>query len=430
MPTNVTDLLDKITLYFRSETFYWEVGASISVLFLGFFLAQILRTTAYKKMANSDWSWISKTLTPALIALTMPGLFMILLTVVESSFEKQGLAVAITPAFSSIAIAWFLFSLVKFMTQEKFWRRLVGSFIVIITILGIFQLLEPAQSVLGSIGISFGEVNLNLLGLLKGLSILLLLMWLSLSVSKMAETTIRNTPNITPSMEVLFSKVLKVTLVSLSILFGMSAIGIKLSSLAIFSGAIGLGVGFGLQKVISNLISGVILLLDKSIKPGDVISIGSTYGWINKLSARYVSVITRDGRETLIPNEDLITNQVENWSFSDTKVRIRSSIGVSYNTDVRKAIDLCIEAANAVPRVLKDPEPKCPVKGFGDNSVDIELRFWISDPANGVANIKSDVYLEVWDRFKEHGIEIPFPQRDLHIRTNDTLKVPPPNITE
>ena len=193
-------------------------------------------------------------------------------------------------------------------------------------------------------------------------------------------------------------------------------VGIELSSLTILGGAIGLGLGFGLQKVISNLISGVILLLDKSIKPGDVISIEDTYGWINKLSARYVSVITRDGRETLIPNENLITNHVENWSFSDTKVRLRSPIGISYDADVRKAIELCKQAALNCDRVLNSPAPQCPVKGFGDNSVDLELRFWIRDPARGVTNIKSMVYLEIWDLFHEHGIEIPYPQRDVHIK--------------
>ena len=230
-------------------------------------------------------------------------------------------------------------------------------------------------------------------------------------------------PNITPSMEVLFSKILKVVLISLSIVIGLNSFGIQLSSLTVLGGAIGLGLGFGLQKVISNLISGVILLLDKSIKPGDVISIGDTYGWINKLSARYVSVITRDGRENLIPNENLITNEVENWSFSDTKVRLRSPVGISYDADVRKAIELCKQAATNCERVLKDPAPQCPVKGFGDNSVDLELRFWIADPAKGVTNIKSMVYLEIWDLFHEHDIEIPFPQRDIHIRGGDPLKV-------
>lgn len=190
-----------------------------------------------------------------------------------------------------------------------------------------------------------------------------------------------------------------------------------MTAFTVFSGAIGVGVGFGLQKIVSNLISGVILLIDKSIKPGDVISVGDEYGWVNSLGARYVSVVTRDGTEHLIPNEELITQRVENWSYSNNLVRLRAPVGVHYKSDVRHAISLCIEAARATPRVLQDPAPVCLLKGFGDSSVDLEIRFWIQDPAEGMSNVLSEVLLRVWDRFHEEGVEIPYPQRDLHIRT-------------
>ena len=189
-----------------------------------------------------------------------------------------------------------------------------------------------------------------------------------------------------------------------------------LQRLTLLGGAIGVGIGFGLQKVVSNLVSGLILLLDRSIKPGDVIEIDGTYGWINSLRARYASVITRDGKEHLIPNEDLITSKVVNWSFSDKNVRVRVPIGISYEADPRQAVDLCLDAARSAPRVLNDPEPRCLVMGFGDNSVNLQLRFWIDDPSNGVGNIRSKVLLAVWDRFQEEGIEIPFPQRDVRVR--------------
>ena len=174
---------------------------------------------------------------------------------------------------------------------------------------------------------------------------------------------------------------------------------------------------FGLQKIISNLISGILLLLDKSIKPGDVITIGDTYGWINSLGARYVSLVTREGKEFLIPNEDLITHQVENWSFSDNAVRLKVPVGISYHADVRLAMNLCVEAAKENNRVIGVPEPVCLLGGFGDSSVDLELRFWIDDPINGLGNVKSQVLLAIWDKFHQHNIEIPFPQRDLHIRS-------------
>ncbi|MCZ6859495.1 MAG: mechanosensitive ion channel, partial [Alphaproteobacteria bacterium] len=203
----------------------------------------------------------------------------------------------------------------------------------------------------------------------------------------------------------------------------LNSIGIDLTALAVFSGAVGLGIGFGLQKVISNLISGVILLMDKSVKPGDVIAIGDTFGWINTLSARYVSVITRDGIEHLIPNEELISQRVENWSYSNTLVRFRMPIGISYDSDVVNAMALTVEAAKMVERVRDDPAPVCRLMNFGDNAIELELRIWISDPQAGVANVRSEVLLNIWTMFNENGIEFPYTQRDLHIKSSVPLRV-------
>jgi len=221
----------------------------------------------------------------------------------------------------------------------------------------------------------------------------------------------------------MWSRVLRYTVWIVGTLVGLSYIGFDMTSFALFGGAIGVGIGFGLQKVVSNLISGVILLLDRSIKPGDVISVAGTYGWINSLGARYASVITRDGVEHLIPNEELITQRVENWSYSNNLVRQKVAIGISYGSDVRQAIALCLEAADETERALKTPSPVCLLRGFGDSSVDLELRFWIDDPANGVSNVRSEVLLRVWDKFHDQGIQIPFPQRDLHIRSAEVISV-------
>jgi small-conductance mechanosensitive channel len=165
------------------------------------------------------------------------------------------------------------------------------------------------------------------------------------------------------------------------------------------------------------------LLLDRSVKPGDVIAIGETYGWINALSARYVSVITRDGTEHLIPNEELISQRVENWSFSNRLVRLRIPIGISYEADVLKAMELTVEAASEVDRILSEPVPVCHLIGFGDNAIDMELRVWINDPRNGLTNVKSAVLLGIWEKFGDSAIAFPFPQRDLHIKSSVPLVV-------
>jgi small-conductance mechanosensitive channel len=203
----------------------------------------------------------------------------------------------------------------------------------------------------------------------------------------------------------------------------MNILGINLTALAFFSGAFGLAIGFGLQKTFGNLIAGIILLLDKSIKPGDVIAVAdqagnSTFGQIRKIGIRAVSVTTRDEREYLIPNENLMINQVENWSYSSKNVRMQVPVGVSYNCDIKLAEKLMLEAAKSVPRVLDTPPPTVWLDQYGSSSVDFVIHCWIRDPEEGVGNIRSAVLKKLWDLFHENGIEIPFPQNDINLRRN------------
>ncbi|HKK17976.1 MAG TPA: mechanosensitive ion channel domain-containing protein, partial [Opitutales bacterium] len=253
---------------------------------------------------------------------------------------------------------------------------------------------------------------------LAGLFTILFALWVSLAIARVVEHQVYRVPRMSGSLKVLISKVARILILIVAGMIALDAMEIDLSALTVMSGAIGLGLGFGLQKVVSNFISGIILLTDNSIKPGDVIEIEGTYGWINNLRARYASVITRDGTEHLIPNEEFITQKVTNWSFTDNLVRQRIPIGVSYGSDPHKCIEIVLEAARSIERVLENPAPACLLTGFGDSSVDVELRIWIADPANGIANVKSAVLLAVWDAFKANGIEIPFPQRDLHIKSS------------
>jgi small-conductance mechanosensitive channel len=287
--------------------------------------------------------------------------------------------------------------------------------------LNIVGLIEPTLHVLDAMSVNIGHFRLSVLLVLKGAVFLTVLLWAANMSSRLLEQRLLKFHTMPPAMQVLTAKLAKVVLLTLAVVIALNAVGIDLTAFAVFSGAIGVGVGFGLQKVVSNLISGVILLLDRSIKPGDVIEIAGTYGWITRLNARFVSVSTRDGIEHLIPNEDLITQRVTNWSYSDDKVRLHVGLGIGYRCDVREAMRLCIEAAQAVKRVLETPAPVCLLKAFGDNAIDLELRFWIHDPRNGTANVRSEVMLGVWDRFREHGIEFPFPQRDLHIPDLEAL---------
>lgn len=323
----------------------------------------------------------------------------------------------------SLLTAWAVIRLASGLIRNPFWARAVAFMAWTIAALNLLGLLDPVMQTLDDMALNLGEFRLSVLGVIKAALLSALFLYLASVTSRIAETRINASANLTPSMRVLFGKFARVFLYALAIALALESVGINLAAFAVFGGAVGLGIGFGLQKVVSNLMSGVILLMDRSVKPGDVIAIGDTFGWINTLGARYVSVITRDGTEHLIPNEELISQRVENWSFSDSKIRQKIPIGIDYEADVHKARELAVQAVEGIERVLKDPKPVCHLIEFGDNSVNLELRFWINDPQNGVANVRSQVQLQIWDLYHEHGVVFPFPQRDLHLRSSVPLKV-------
>jgi len=316
---------------------------------------------------------------------------------------------------AQLALAWLVIAIATRLITNGFVRslvRYVGWTWVTLDILG---LTDDAQLLLDSMAIHLGELRLSLWLIVQAVAVIVVLSVAARFLSATASARIRANQEISPSMQVLAVKILQILLYGAAFFIGLKAVGVDLTGLAVLSGAIGVGLGFGLQKVVSNLVSGVIILLDKSIKPGDVISLGETFGWINALGARYVSITTRDGREYLIPNEDLITGQVVNWTHSDEFVRLDIFFGTSYGDDPHKVRKIAIEAAGQVDRVLRLKPPVCHIVGFGDSSVDYVLRFWIRDPTAGLTNIRGKVYLALWDAFRDHGISIPFPQRELRI---------------
>ena len=221
--------------------------------------------------------------------------------------------------------------------------------------------------------------------------------------------------SISPSTRVGLAKVTRLVLIVLAVLIALNASGIDLTALAVFGGALGVGLGFGLQRIASNFVSGFILLFDRSIKPGDVISIDESFGWVEALHSRYVVVRDRDGVERLIPNENLITSVVTNWSYTDRNVRMKIPVQISYADDPEQAMALMLEASEQCARVLAEPAPAARLMAFGDNGINLELRVWVTDPEEGLGNVRSEINLSIWRAFKQHGITIPFPQRDVHL---------------
>lgn len=320
---------------------------------------------------------------------------------------------------ASLITAWIVIRVAVSQLANRELARLITGVVWTLAALNILGLLDPITIVLDDAILPLGEVEISVLDILAGLTTFAVLMWLAFALSRLLEKRLKTAESIPPSIRELTSKIGKILLVAIAFLISLNASGIDLTALAVFGGALGVGIGFGLQKVVGNFISGIILLVDRSIKPGDVIETGGTYGTINRLAARYTSVITRDGTEFLIPNEDMITQPVVNWSHTHRLVRRKIPVQVAYTSDIEEAMRLMNEAASEEERVLNVPEPRTLVKGFGESGVDLELRMWIEDPQNGVSNIASIVMLGIWNKFQANGIEFPYPTRVVHVK-NDT----------
>jgi small-conductance mechanosensitive channel len=317
-----------------------------------------------------------------------------------------------------LSSAWLVIAVISHTIRSLAVRKVfawIAWLYVAATVLGI---VDDVSALLDQAGFSIGNFRLSLLVAIKAAVLIGVMLWAALATGNFFDRRIKSFEELTPSLRVLLGKIVRIALIFIAVLVAISSLGIDLSMFAVFSGAIGVGLGFGLQKVVSNFISGIIILMDQSIKPGDTIELGQTFGWIRELRARFVSVITRDGREYLIPNEDFITTQVINWSFSDKYVRLDVPFGVSYDSDPHEVSRLAIEAAGSIDRVITDiKKPVCWMTEFGDSSINFKLRFWITDPQDGLTNIRGKVLLALWDAFKEHGIQIPYPHREVVMKT-------------
>lgn len=324
----------------------------------------------------------------------------------------------LTQGIMKVILAWIAIRLALQFIGNRAIRNFFALIIWSVAALSIFGILQPTMIMLESLAFSVGDFRLSALAVIKSMIMLFALLYFALFVSKFAERKILTVKSLTRSSQVLVSKVVRVALIVFALLIGITSAGIDLSLFAVFGGAIGLGIGFGLQKVISNLFSGMLLLMDQSIKPGDVIELPDigTFGWVNQMAARYTEIVTRDNKSFLIPNEDFITQRVVNWSHGNSLIRLDVRFGVHYKSDphlVKKmAEDATVKASD---RIAPSPQPVCHLTEFGDSSLNFSLRFWIKDAEAGVTNIKGQVMLALWDVFKENDIEIPYPHREVYM---------------
>ncbi len=389
-----------------------EIILSFLLLAPSAFLGRILRP------ALNHWPALQTPHTTPL----KPLFWLLLLGFSRLIFHALDLSTVVLNVSMVLAAGWF-FSRLVILLPEK--QAKTGVYLAWgIPILLAAGWIDPFLAWLDSLAISLGEAELTLLSVVKATIVLMVLVWGMFAAAAMLDTNLKRR-RFKPSVRTLLVKLVKIAGVVIALPITLNVLGISLSTLAVFGGALGIGIGFGLKTIVSNFISGLLLLIDRSINPGDVISVDDTYGQITQMNTRYVVMRRRDGLDVLIPNEQLMTAQVVNWSFSNRKVRLSVQIGVSYESDMEQVVRLMEQAVLTCKRVIEEPAPRAMIKEFADSSVLFELRFWMMDPEGGVTNLKGDIYMAIWKSFKEHNIHIPFPQRVVHMESTKNKKPAP-----
>ena len=362
---------------------------------------------------------------PHLSALVLISSFGGVLHALEVDSHLVDLAITLAGLMLIIRVAVYLVRL-SVGNRTKGWGNTITAVVWSLLTLHVLGWFDPLVQALDSVGIKAGASKITLWSVLKILFTVGAFVLIAVWIARWLERRLMSMQGLALSMRIGISKFSQFFLVALSVLLGLNAAGLDLTTLNVLTGAIGIGLGFGLQAIAANFVSGFVLLMDRSIKPGDVISFtgatGTTtegFGWVQELRGRYVVIRDRDGVETLVPNQNLITNPVINWSYTDPRVRLKLPVRVSYKDDPEKALALLMKAAEGHSRILREPAPVSRLMGFNDYGFDMELRFWIADPQEGVNNVRSDVNRAIWRLFKEGGITIPVAQREVVFKNGD-----------
>ena len=400
-----------------SPWFYLQLGLILAATGIAFASGAAIRSRVNMTSLAMGWPAPLRLFVRVLVGSAPTAVFAVLMILARvvmrmSTWPSRSYLLAVA---AKLALAWLIIRVVTSVIRDPLIVRLVSLSAWLVAALSIIGQLAPTIDALDSVSIVLGGLRLTPLLLIKFGVLLVVALWLSNIASNFAESRITQSSDLTPSIQVLLVKMIRLALMIIAVAMVMSAVGINLSALAIFSGAAGVGIGFGLQKIVANFISGIILLADKSVKPGDLVTIGDSSGRISAMKTRYISVAAGDGREFLIPNEDLVTQKVTNWTYTDKNTLVKVNFGTNYDADPRLVCKLAIEIAAAAPRALKDKPPNCILVEFAEAGMKFSLTFWISDP-DGMDSVKSDVMLSLWETFKREGIRVPYPVREIRVR--------------
>jgi small-conductance mechanosensitive channel len=386
-------------------------------------LSALVRRRFDLAAATMGWPGYLRLAVRALIDNFAVLVFILLMIVVRAGLETSVAhpRTYLLSVAGNLATAWVVIAILASLIRNHFINRVVAVTAWTIAALSIMGLLDGTIVALDSYGLAVGGIRVTPLLILKTTVLLLLALWIATAVSSFLDRRVQASQDLTPTMQVLLGKLIHIGVTAIAVVVVLSASGIDLSVLAVATGAVGVGVGLGLQKIVANFVSGIVLLADKSIKPGDVITTGEHFGWVTKMGTRYTTVDLRDGREVLVPNEDLVTQRVINWSYTSDRMQIQIKFNTSYDADIRTTQAAAVEAALSVPQVMKEPVPSCHITAFGATALEYVLWMWIRSASEGPTRVRSAVLIALWDGFAKQGIVIPKPGPSRVI-----LEQPPP----
>ncbi len=422
-PKTLEELLAQLAVEFSSSTGWYELAVLSVGLLAGWLAHRRWQVVILDRLGEAEKAGFARVTLRSTERISFPIVMLIVVLLGRLMLNQSKYPTLLLDLFVPLLLSFAGIRVSLYILRRSFapskalkaWEGVVSITIWVIVGLYLVGWLPAVIEFLATPVFAIGNNPVSILSVLKFLFSIIIFIVLAGWLSRVIEKNVQKSDYINPSMQVGLIKFSKFFLYTLAILIAISVTGINLAALTVFGGALGVGLGFGLQRIASNFISGFILLFDRSIKPGDVISVGTRFGWVQELRARYIVVRDREGVETLIPNENLITSEVTNWSYSDRKVRVKIPVQVSYNDDPEFASELMIQACEGVDRILQDPKPQVRLTEFADSGISLQLRIWIQDPQNGLGAIKSEVNFAIWKLFKEHNVTIPYPQRDVHL---------------
>lgn len=412
-------LLAEVWADLQDPNVIWQIGALALCLGLAWLVSHFVHRQQARTGPVADKAAQFGRRGLKRVAFPLSALLLVVLArVLLAKWHHVNLLSLAVPLLSSLAVIRAVFFALRYTFAGAWLASFERAFATIvwgIVALYIIGLLPEAIDLLEGVGFTVGKQHLNLWMILQGVAAVVAMLLVALWFGGVVEARLTATAGLDTNLRVVLVRATKALLILLAVLIGLPMVGIDLTTLSVFGGALGVGLGFGLQKIAANYVSGFIILLDRSIRIGDLITVGADRGQVTRITTRYTVLKGMTGVEAIVPNEVLVGSVVQNESFTDTRVRLALPVQVAYGSDLEQAMSILVEAATAQERVLVDPPAKAFVMEFADSGINLELGFWVGDPEEGVQRLRSDINLAIWRGFQATGIEIPFPQREVRI---------------